>query len=157
MYAVDTRRVQRPSVAGGFGLLGGQVATRKSQQAGLVEGVGQLRLLRQRVERARLVEPEPADVGPTQRGEVPADAPLVLHLHGIDGAKERFYAFVKEVAPDVFPLLKAALDDGLENGFDDGRKLKGLPKEGPIFLAFTEVPKPGDDEPKFAVVLAVTN
>ena len=39
IHAVDARRIQRPAVTGGLGLLGGQVAPRKRQQAGLVEGV----------------------------------------------------------------------------------------------------------------------
>ena len=74
IHAVDARRVQRPAVTGGLGLVGGQVAPRERQQARLVKGVRQPRGLGQFVERARLVEPESADARAPQRGEVAADA-----------------------------------------------------------------------------------
>ena len=52
--AVDARGLQRPAVPGGFGLLRGEIAARKRQQARLVEGVAQPRLLGELVEGARL-------------------------------------------------------------------------------------------------------
>ena len=54
--------------------VGAQLATRKRQQARLVEGVRQLGVLGQGRQSAGLVEPESADAGAPQRGEMPADA-----------------------------------------------------------------------------------
>ena len=73
--AVDPRRGKRPAVAGRVDLLGGEVAARKHQQAGLVETQAQPGsgiALRQIVERAGLVQLEASDAGAPQRRQVPA-------------------------------------------------------------------------------------
>ena len=44
----------------------------------------------------------------------------------------------------------------MKNGIA-GRKLRGLAKNGPIFVAFLEMPKPTEPEPKIAIIAAVTN
>jgi hypothetical protein len=87
--------------------------------------------------------------------QIPASAPLVVYLHGLEGTKGRLVTMIKNALPDVAPQAEAFLDKILEEGFD-GRKIRGLAKEGPVFLVFTEVPKPGADVPKMALVLGVT-
>jgi hypothetical protein len=86
---------------------------------------------------------------------VPATAPLVLYLHGAERTKDRVVAFLKNALPDVAPMVQGQLETWLKDGVD-GRKLAGLPKDGPIFVVFTEMPKPRT-EPKVAVLIAVTN
>ena len=51
-------------------------------------------------------------------------------------------------------IAETAFTGYLENGIGD-RKLRGLAKDGPIFVALNEMPK-DDEVPKFAVILAVT-
>jgi hypothetical protein len=86
---------------------------------------------------------------------VPASAPLVIHVRGVEGTKERLVALIKSALPEVAPQAEAGLDE-LKNGIE-GRKLRGLPKDGPVFLAFTEVPRPGDNPAKAAAVFAGAN
>ena len=38
------------------------------------------------------------------------------------------------------------VDEGFKEGLE-GRKLAGLPKDGPIFVVFTEMPKPSAEPP----------
>src|SRR5262249_9553462 len=98
--------------------------------------------------------PAPVPGAPAGLDQVPATAPLVLHLRGVEGTKDRLLALLKNALPDVYPMVQAKVDEWFKDGID-GRKLNGLPKDGPIFVAFTELPKPGE-EPKVAVILAVT-
>lgn len=97
--------------------------------------------------------PVPADR--TGLSQVPASAPLVIHVRGIEGLRDRIVAFLETALPDMAPKVKSKIDDILKDGFD-GRKLAGVAKDGPIFVVFTEMPKPGVDKPKIAVVVAVT-
>jgi hypothetical protein len=88
--------------------------------------------------------------------QVPATAPIVIHLRGAEGTKDRFLTMLKNALPDVHdkvaPHLEGAFKDGIE-----GRKLKGLAKDGPVFVVFTEMPDPKANEPpKVALVFAVT-
>src|SRR4051794_23975818 len=79
--------------------------------------------------------PVPAQA--TLLSAVPASAPVVAHLRGVEGARERFMALVKKALPELAPQVESFLDRGLAKGeFADGRKLRGVPKDGPIFLAF---------------------
>ena len=70
----DSSGFQRPAVSGVLGFVGGQIATRERQQARLVKAVAQPRMLGEVVECAGLIEPEPADPGAPQRGEMSTDA-----------------------------------------------------------------------------------
>jgi hypothetical protein len=85
---------------------------------------------------------------------VPAGSPIVIHIKGVEGTKDRLVALIKEALPEIAPMIVPKIEEAVTNGID-GRKLAGLPKDGPIFVVFTEVPKPGDNPPKMAVVLAV--
>ncbi len=96
--------------------------------------------------------PAPADR--SSLAQVPATAPVVVYLRGAEGTKDRLVATLKAALPEVLPLIQPRLDELIKDG-RDGRKLAGVPKDGPIFLVFTELPKPGDKPPRVAVVLAV--
>lgn len=93
---------------------------------------------------------------PSPLARVPASAPIVAHLRGVEGARDHVQAFLDKALPELAPLFKEFADNYLKNGVD-GRKLRGLAKNGPHFLAFAEVPKPNMGEPKLALVLSVTN
>jgi hypothetical protein len=102
-----------------------------------------------------LADAAPAPADKSALAQVPASAPLVLHLHGVQGTLERLVAFLDAAAPDLSARLKESIADVEKKGFDEGRRLKGLAKEGPIFVVFPDLPK--GPEPKVAVILAVTD
>jgi hypothetical protein len=87
--------------------------------------------------------------------QVPATSPLVVYVHGVEGSAGRLIGFLKKALPEPGRLAEGAFQAFLENGVND-RKLRGLAKDGPIFVSFTEMPKEGE-KPKFAVILAVTD
>ncbi|HEX4592368.1 MAG TPA: hypothetical protein VH120_20730 [Gemmataceae bacterium] len=85
---------------------------------------------------------------------VPAQAPIVLQVRGVERTKERLTAFLNAAVPDFGPVAAAQIDQLLKNGFE-GRKLEGLAKDGPIFVAVLELPT-GGAEPPVAVIARVT-
>jgi hypothetical protein len=105
---------------------------------------------------APAARPAPA---PTERGgldQVPATAPIVVHVRGLEGTKDRIIALVKTALPEVAPLVENQLQAWWKDGID-GRKFRGLAKDGPVFVVFTEMPRPGVNPPPFAVIAAVTS
>ncbi len=102
--------------------------------------------------------PVPAGGDPNAAlAKVPAQAPIVLHLRGVERTKERMAAFLKAAVPDFGPIAVAQIDQLIKDGFE-GRKLTGLDKDGPIFLAVLEMPPfAGGSEPRMAVIAGVTS
>ena len=103
----------------------------------------------------------PADSGKSPLGWIPADAPLVIHLNGLEEMRDHVVAFLKNAVPDQADRVEKHIDGFLENGFE-GRKLRGLAKDGPVFLVFLELPKvdafgPDSTTLQFAFVVAVSN
>jgi hypothetical protein len=99
--------------------------------------------------------PAPSDRSALE--QVPASAPIVFHLRGVQGTRDRFVAMMENALPEVLKKIQPKMDEYLKDGFM-GRKLRGLTKDGPIFLAFTELPKPGAaGPPSLAVIAAVSN
>jgi hypothetical protein len=90
--------------------------------------------------------------------QVPATAPVIVHLRGVKGTRDRLVAMMQNALPDVLKKFQPQMDEFLENGYQ-GRKLRGLVKDGPIFLVVTELPKVGApaDPPPLAILVAVTN
>jgi hypothetical protein len=95
------------------------------------------------------------EAGPSALAVVPADAPIVLQVHGIERTKDRLLAMLKNALPDQHALIKTVVEGYLQN-LPDGRQLKGLAKDAPIFVVFTELPDPAVAEPKVAVLVGVT-
>ena len=93
--------------------------------------------------------------------QVPDTAPLVIHIRGIQGAHDRLVDLMKKGLPDVLEKYKTPIDEFFEKGPDNvlsGRKLSGLAKDGPLFFALLELPKPNDSGiPKMAYILTVTD
>jgi len=101
----------------------------------------------------------PAPAGRSGLDQVPASASIVIHLRGVQGTRDRLVTMMENALPDVLKMFQPQMDEALKNGIK-GRKLRGLVKDGPIFLAFTELPKPGqpgNEQPKMAVIAAVSN
>jgi hypothetical protein len=89
--------------------------------------------------------------------QVSAKAPIVLSIRGVKRTTKRLVTMVKNALPDLGPALQTKLADFFNEGLFEGRKLKGLPDDGPIFLVFTKLPQKGDEMPKVAVILRVTD
>ena len=87
---------------------------------------------------------------------VPADAPIVVHVRGYERTKERLVAMVKNAVPDLAATVQDHIEEHIKEGLKD-RQVKALPKDGSIFLVFTEFPKLNQGVPKMAAILAVTN
>jgi hypothetical protein len=85
---------------------------------------------------------------------IPAKSPLVLQLRGLERTNQRLLATVKNALPELEPVVKAGIMQMMES-LPDGRKLQGLEPAGPHFTVFTELPKPGEDKPPMALVVAV--
>jgi hypothetical protein len=105
---------------------------------------------------APAARPAPAPEGRGGLDQVPATAPLVVHVRGVEGTKDRLIALVQNALPEVAPLVEKQLQSWWTDGVD-GRKFRGLAKDGPIYLAFTEMPRRGVDPPPLAVIVAVTD
>src|SRR5438477_10226272 len=87
--------------------------------------------------------------------QLPADSSIVIQIHGIERTRDRFVALVKSALPDLAPMVQDRLSREYP-GFE-GRKFNGLNKDGPHFVIFTELPAPGVDRPKLALVLHAAN
>jgi hypothetical protein len=100
----------------------------------------------------------PAPAAQSGLEQLPASAQMVFYLRGVQGTRDRFVAMKQNALPEVLKKIQANMDAFLNDGFD-GRKIRGLPKDGPIFLVLTELPDPTApvDIPKLAIVLAVTD
>jgi hypothetical protein len=81
---------------------------------------------------------------------------MVIQLRGVEGVRDRIGVFLKSALPEIAPAYEGLMERWLKDGFD-GRKPRGLAKDGPHFLVFTEIPKPGKEVHKVALILAVTN
>lgn len=106
-----------------------------------------------------VVRPAPAPAKRSGLDQVPATSPIVFHLRGAQGARDRLAAMMKGPMPDLLGKFLPKLDELLKNG-ENGRKPRGLAKNGPVFLAFTELPKAerfGLGPPKIAVIAAISN
>src|SRR5579864_1477522 len=87
---------------------------------------------------------------------VPAKTPLLIQLHGWERSQERMKATIKAGLGEFAPVVTTGMENSL-NGLLQGRELKGLAQDGPVFVVFTELPNPEWEVPEMAVVARVTN
>ncbi len=85
---------------------------------------------------------------------VPADSAIVVQIHGWERTIGRINALLKNAAPQYAPLISGQIESGLAQALN-GRELKGLAKDGPVFVVFPEVPTEGDEIPEMALVAKV--
>src|SRR5262249_30978294 len=92
--------------------------------------------------------------------EVPSSCPVVVHLRGIERTKERVLATLDSALPPgpqpraLLRDLKDRLDGALTGKLVPRRSLRGLAKDGPLFLALAELPDDPNDLPAAAVLIA---
>lgn len=98
----------------------------------------------------------PASAEESPLAPVPARAPFVVHLRGALGTEARLLALVQKALPaETARLVKTKFEQALKEALD-GRALKGLPPDGPIFLAFLKFPTFRDDLSQLALIVRVT-
>lgn len=92
----------------------------------------------------------------TPLAQVPATAPIVVQLHGYERTYDRLETLIKNAVPELAALARVQIDEFLKKVLG-GRQLKGLTREGAIFLVFPEIPQSGTAVPKMAFVVPVTS
>jgi hypothetical protein len=88
--------------------------------------------------------------------QVPASAPFVFHVRGVERTKDRLLALIKTAVPDQLAKVREHVEEAMKEGLKD-RKLEGVAPAGPIFFVMTELPQPGGAEPPAALIAHVTN
>src|SRR5262245_11595636 len=98
--------------------------------------------------------PAPVTPGESPLAVVPAQSPIVIHLHGVMRTKDRLATLVKNSLPDMGPFAAAQMDQALATALE-GRKIQGVDPAGPVFVTFLEMPK-GETELSIALIARVT-
>ncbi|MBV9123852.1 MAG: hypothetical protein JO112_10885 [Planctomycetes bacterium] len=90
--------------------------------------------------------------------QLPADAPLVVQVRGVERTKDRLETLIKNAVPDLAPKVKEQMDQAFQSKLKD-RLSKGLAKEGPDFFLLLEFPDPQNFQgpPPMALVLRITS
>jgi hypothetical protein len=97
----------------------------------------------------------PLVAGESPLARVPADAPIVIHLRGLEQAPNRLMTLMRNALPaEVVKGIQTTLTKYLHKEFA-GRRLRGLPPDGSVFLVLTEVPTLMQERPKAAIILRV--
>jgi hypothetical protein len=81
-----------------------------------------------------LVFAEPVMAADSPLSQVPADTPVVLHMRGLERTKGRLLAMAKNALPDLAQQKWDKFDAEFAKILL-GRELKGLPKDGSVFVA----------------------
>jgi hypothetical protein len=103
-----------------------------------------------------LAVPGPLSAEESPLAQVPAQSSIVLHIRGAERLKGRLLNLVKNALPkEVAESAKNRVEELLKE-VADGRELRGLPADGPIFIAYPGLPAPGQDSGA-AFILRVTN
>jgi hypothetical protein len=93
---------------------------------------------------------------PSPLAAVPQSAPVIVHLRGVEGTKDRLLVMLKKALPELTPQIEALLNRAIKEGeFSEGRKPRGLAKDGPAFFVLLDLRDPLN-EPKFAYIAVVT-
>jgi hypothetical protein len=88
--------------------------------------------------------------------QIPAKAPIVISVRGIQRTKDRLVTMIKNALPDLGPMVQTHIDKGFKQALE-GRKLQGLKEDGPIFLIFPTMPNTKADAPNMAFIVRVTD
>src|SRR5688572_2499728 len=84
---------------------------------------------------AAAAAPVPPAPPATSLAAIPAQAPIVVQVRGAERVKDRLTALIKAAVPDFGAFAAAQIDEKFKTALE-GRKLQGIAKDGPLFLAF---------------------
>lgn len=104
---------------------------------------------------ATVANAAPVPPGQSALAVIPAQSPIVIHIRGVERTKDRLLALIKGAVPDLGIIAAAKIEEALKEGLED-RKLQGLEKDGPIFVAFLEMPNENMNVPVMAIIARVT-
>ncbi len=95
----------------------------------------------------------PAAAAPVGKGDpaktelpVPANALVVVQLHGVGTAREKVAKFLEAAVPDLAPKAKKRFDAFLKDALED-RDLSAVTPDGRVYLAVFGLPNFGTDPP----------
>jgi hypothetical protein len=97
---------------------------------------------------ARPIAAGPAEDAASPLAQVPAKAPIVIHIRGVEQTKDRLIAMIKEALPDLGGKAEEKINSHIKELLE-GRSLKGMAKNGPAFFVFNELPKNNEDEQEY--------
>jgi hypothetical protein len=102
----------------------------------------------------------PVPEAPSPLAWVPASAPVVIHLPGLRNFRDRLVSFLKNIDDQEAETVRK-FTDPLFDGNDGlaGHKIRGVPKDGVIFVACFDPDAfaNGGDQPDLALIAAVTD
>jgi hypothetical protein len=85
-----------------------------------------------------LVLTTPVIAADSPLSQVPADTPVVVHVRGFEHTKQRLVTMAKNALPYLAPQTWDKFNADIEKALD-GRSLKGLPKDGSVFVAIFDL------------------
>lgn len=88
--------------------------------------------------------------------KVPANAPIVVQLNGLDNVKGRLGKMIGNALPDMAPLINQLIDGQLREMLN-GRDLKGVNTKAPIFFVFASLDSLSNDQPDMLLLVPVSN
>src|SRR5262245_18978039 len=100
----------------------------------------------------------PAEDAASALAQIPAKAPIVVQLRGVEQTKDRLVAMIKEALPDLGGKAEDHINEQLKKMLE-GRSLKGVVKNGPVFVVLSDLPKDkeaSDVDQKTAILIHVT-
>lgn len=90
-----------------------------------------------------LATPTSAEESPLK--QIPADTQIIIHIRGAERVKGQFFNLLKNALPkEVAEPATNGIEELLKEGLN-GRELRGLPADGPIFIVNPGLPAPGQD------------
>lgn len=98
--------------------------------------------------------PAPA-TGPNIALPYPAKAPLVVHLNGLERARERLAKMLEALPPAEAKNVKRGIESGLAELLK-GRKLDAVPKDGRVFFVLHDITKLIEGEPAISFLIPVS-
>jgi hypothetical protein len=85
--------------------------------------------------------------------QVPAGSAVVVYAQGLEHTKDRLLTMVKNAVPDLAATVQAQVENTLKQALKE-RSLKGLPKDGAVFVVIPQLP-PTDEGG--VIILQVTD
>lgn len=85
---------------------------------------------------------------------IPGNTPVLVHFKGFEGVQDRFFGFLANALPDYAEKVRTDFTEELKRGLEN-RKIQGLSRQGPHFIAMLEFPKEGQQFDTKQVIFAL--
>ncbi|MCE9531416.1 MAG: hypothetical protein K8T89_09895, partial [Planctomycetes bacterium] len=101
-----------------------------------------------------LSAPQTTQAQEASLGLVPAKAPIVLQVNGLDKARDRMGKLLGNALPDLAPKLIKQIDDKIKE-LSEGRDLKSIVKDGRVYVVVTDLSSLTENS-QLAILLPIT-